>query len=290
VVASIVVVDRNILIVKRGNQPYRGRWCLPTGFAETGESIEAAAVRELEEETGLVGKVVSLIDVDSCTNEFYGDLLFITYEVEPYAGALKPGTDTVATRYCSAEKIPRLAFRSHLKAIDAFVKNKTEYWAIADSFARTTGQSRRRGARGNLLSDRLIVVIEKNADQIASLWVQEVTAAHSTPFFHGFDQARLHKRIQRVMSQFSKWLGGYYGDRDIRDFFMATGRERRQEGFKLGELLSALSIIKKHIWEYALSQGMWRRTLDMYAALELDQRIVIFFDRAAFYMARGYEE
>jgi 8-oxo-dGTP diphosphatase len=290
VVSTILVADRKLLLVKRGKKPYRGFWCPPTGFAETGESIEGAALRELEEETGIKGNIVSLIDVDSCANYFYGDLLFITFEVEQVGGFLAPGGDTVVVKYFPVGKIPRLAFRSNTKAVNAYIKGKTDYWAIIDSFAQTTSQIQIRGEKGNLLSDRLLVVIEKNAEKIANLWVQDVTTGRSTPDYHDFDKSKLFKRIHRLLSQFEKWLGGFYGDLDIREFFMETGRERKKEGFKLGEVLSALSLIKKHIWEFALSQGMWQKTLDIYTALELDRRIVIFFDRAAFHLTLGYED
>ena len=53
VVSSIVESSRRILLVKRGRPPSKGRWCLPSGFAEAGESIEEAALRELVEETGI---------------------------------------------------------------------------------------------------------------------------------------------------------------------------------------------------------------------------------------------
>jgi len=290
VVSSILVSERSILLVKRGKKPYRGMWCPPTGFAEAGESVEDAALRELEEETGIKGKILSLIDVDSCTNYFYGDLLFITFEVERIGGTLASGGDTTDVKYFAVGKIPKLAFSSNTRAVNAYIKGKADYWAIIDSFARSTGQMQIRGERENLLSDRLLVVIERNAEKIANLWVQDVTTSRSTPDYHHFDKSKLFKRIHRLLSQFGNWLGGFYGDHDIRDFFMETGKERRKEGFKLGEVLSALSLIKKHIWEFALSQGMWQKTLDIYTALELDRRIVIFFDRAAFYTTRGYEE
>ena len=72
-------------------------------------------------------------------------------------------------------------------------------------------------------------------------------------------------------------------------FYMQLGRERREEGFPLSEVLSALSLIRKHIWTFALSRGVWNRTLAIYMALELDRRIVIFFDKATFHASRGYE-
>ncbi len=51
VVSAILESDRHVALVKRKNEPCKGEWCLPSGFAESGESIEDAALRELEEET-----------------------------------------------------------------------------------------------------------------------------------------------------------------------------------------------------------------------------------------------
>ena len=48
------------LAIKRGEPPYQGRWALPGGFVEIDEDLEAAARRELEEETGMGGDAVRL--------------------------------------------------------------------------------------------------------------------------------------------------------------------------------------------------------------------------------------
>jgi 8-oxo-dGTP diphosphatase len=45
--------ELKVLLIQRGNHPYKGFWCQPGGFVDDGESTQDAAVRELEEETGV---------------------------------------------------------------------------------------------------------------------------------------------------------------------------------------------------------------------------------------------
>ncbi len=54
--ASAVITDAEgrVLLVKRGKEPQKGRWSVPGGSVEPGETLEAAAAREALEETGLV--------------------------------------------------------------------------------------------------------------------------------------------------------------------------------------------------------------------------------------------
>ena len=58
VTADCVVVTREkepkVLLIQRGNEPFKGCWAFPGGFMDMDETTEQCAIRELEEETGLV--------------------------------------------------------------------------------------------------------------------------------------------------------------------------------------------------------------------------------------------
>lgn len=53
----------DVLLIRRGTPPMAGDWSLPGGRIEFGERAEAAALRELLEETGVTARVAGLVDV-----------------------------------------------------------------------------------------------------------------------------------------------------------------------------------------------------------------------------------
>jgi 8-oxo-dGTP diphosphatase len=62
-VGGVVIVDGRALLIRRGSEPLRGQWSIPGGMLELGESLQQGVARELREETGLVVRVLELIEV-----------------------------------------------------------------------------------------------------------------------------------------------------------------------------------------------------------------------------------
>ena len=117
--AILVFNERNeLLLVQRGQEPAKGKWCLPGGFQETGETPEECALRELREETGLWGRVRGLVGLEMGLNPTAGEVLVAGYSVDAGGGELRAGDDALAAAYFPLRHLPELAFQSHLRLIE----------------------------------------------------------------------------------------------------------------------------------------------------------------------------
>ena len=64
----VILKENDLLLIRRGREPFRGKWALPGGFIEYGETAEEAAVREAAEETGLTVELEGILGVYSDPN------------------------------------------------------------------------------------------------------------------------------------------------------------------------------------------------------------------------------
>jgi 8-oxo-dGTP diphosphatase len=117
VAADMVIVTREdkprVLLIKRKHPPFQGRWALPGGFVNMDESLEAAARRELHEETGIrTGKVLQLGAFGDPKRDPRGRIISVVYLAVVKPGAVKPkaGDDAAAAGWFSLRRPPKLAF------------------------------------------------------------------------------------------------------------------------------------------------------------------------------------
>jgi 8-oxo-dGTP diphosphatase len=106
-----IIKDKKILLIKRKNNPYKGKWALPGGFVEYKERVEDAVVREVFEETGLKTKVRDLIGIYSDPNrDPRGHTITIVYLLDILSGELKSGDDAYDANFFDLKDLPELAF------------------------------------------------------------------------------------------------------------------------------------------------------------------------------------
>lgn len=283
--AAVVLNDRReVLLVKGQGLSEAAQWCLPMDFATPGESIADAALRALKERAGVEARPIHLLDTDSGNSPDHGDLLIITFEVEKVGGRETPGEDVEKLAYFPLSSHPGLAFGPHEKALRICAESHLEEWMIRDSFEHLETDDAK-----VMLSDTLIALIRENSEELSRRWLAELRENPATASYANVDSHQLLERAATALSQFSRWLSGHEADDEVAAFYHAIGRERRAQGFHNHEVLSALALLKKHIWVFAHSRCAWKRPIDVYRVLELNRRIVVFFDKATYHATRGFE-
>lgn len=109
--AVLLVQQGRILLVKRAMEPQKGLWALPAGFQELNETPEAAARREMQEETGLVAGKLHLFDLVYNDHNLLKPVNVAVFLAESAKGELKPGDDVSEAGFFPLHQLPsRLAF------------------------------------------------------------------------------------------------------------------------------------------------------------------------------------
>ncbi|MBL8543394.1 MAG: NUDIX hydrolase [Hyphomonadaceae bacterium] len=109
-----------LLLIKRKKPPFEGQYALPGGFVDLGETVEAAALRELKEETGVEGKIETLIGVYSDpTRDPRGHTVSAAFLVRTDAASAQGGDDAAEADFVAEWRGLKLAFDHNKIVADA---------------------------------------------------------------------------------------------------------------------------------------------------------------------------
>ncbi len=101
----------SVLLVKRGLEPYKGRWAFPGGFMNMDESAEEGALRELQEETGLKGAYIRQFHTFTAPERDPRErVITIAYYALVRMQEVVGGDDADDARWFTLDEVPQLAF------------------------------------------------------------------------------------------------------------------------------------------------------------------------------------
>jgi hypothetical protein len=140
------------------------------------------------------------------------------------------------------------------------------------------------------LTKSLVSLIERDAESLARRWLEIVKTDPSTPGYHRWDERELYARVYKVYSGLGQSISDRTTKKEIEHEYVLLGRQRYSEGFALSEVIQALIISRRVLWLKIEAEGLLDTALDLSLALELNNKVVLFFDRAIHFTAAGYEE
>jgi 8-oxo-dGTP diphosphatase len=119
---DVVLFDARgrVLLIKRGHPPFKGGYALPGGFVDVGETVEAAARRELLEETGIVAGQLTLLGVYSKPErDPRGHTVSVVFRGRVRSTVATAGDDAAAVEWVAGWRKAKLAFDHAVILADA---------------------------------------------------------------------------------------------------------------------------------------------------------------------------
>ena len=113
-VGGVVISDGRVLLVRRGGPPLQGRWSIPGGSLEVGETLIEGVQRELAEETGIDVRVRTLIEVfERIDRDASGKLQYhfvvLDYLCEATQGTARAGSDVTEVAWAAPAELEQYA-------------------------------------------------------------------------------------------------------------------------------------------------------------------------------------
>ena len=116
--AIITMPDGKLVLIKRGHPPFEGKWALPGGFVEIGETIEHSVLREVHEECGIDIELVGIHGVYSDPDrDPRGHTVSVIFTAFYRGGELGGGDDAAEAKPFSADELPEMEFAFDHKEI-----------------------------------------------------------------------------------------------------------------------------------------------------------------------------
>ncbi len=111
-----------ILLIKRGNPPGKGKYSIPGGLVELGESLKEAAIREVKEETSIDCRILGIIHIDEIIvrdehNRVRWHYVLIDFLGEPLTLNAKPSSDAKSAIWVGIDEALRMNLTSSARRL-----------------------------------------------------------------------------------------------------------------------------------------------------------------------------
>ncbi len=138
---------------------------------------------------------------------------------------------------------------------------------------------------------RLIQLIEDHARELTDRLCKELLSREETKGYRTLPENLVCERIDEVYKTLGSWLAtDKHTTGEVKKIYTELGKKRCREAIPLADVVMAFMLAKRNLWLYVQEMKFFDTMDEMFQALDLNNKVVFFFDRAIYFVTVGYEE
>lgn len=142
----------------------------------------------------------------------------------------------------------------------------------------------------HLISTKLVELVEKHTDEIIKRWSKRLISDPSTHSFTEKNTAYVEEKAKDVLLNLGKWVSYDSKKEDVGRRYAEQGIDLFKMKVPLCEVIRAMYVLRRTLWLFIENESAFDSAFQMHQMRELNDRVILFFDRAEFYVIRGYTE
>jgi hypothetical protein len=142
----------------------------------------------------------------------------------------------------------------------------------------------------HLISDRLVELVETHSVIIVKRWSKRLLDDPETSSFSKEHLKYVEQKAQLILKQMGIWVSYDTTKEEVGRNFANEGIEFFKMGIPLCEVIRSVFVLRRTLWLFVQNESVFNSSFELHQMTELNDRVVLFFDRAEFYIIRGYTE
>jgi hypothetical protein len=141
----------------------------------------------------------------------------------------------------------------------------------------------------SILLNRFVQLIEENYESLTETFINDLLKHPETTAYRTADRDVIYGASTMLYKDLSQWISREFSKQKIEERYIKFGKERYDMAIPLQQVMKGLILQRRHIWLFVMNR-MYDDKTDFMEALELNNRVTLYFDRAMLAALKGYLE
>jgi hypothetical protein len=141
----------------------------------------------------------------------------------------------------------------------------------------------------HLISDKLVELVEKQSEAIIKRWIAHLKIDPTTVSYQK-NIEYLGGKAQQILKHLGRWVSYDTSKEEVGKSYAEDGIQLFKMQVPLCEAIRAMYLLRRTLWLHVETESVFNSALQLHQMKELNDRVILFFDRAEYYVIRGYME